>query len=296
MKNSYQIVSTLLTISFAGVASASVSGAQGLYAHNYLVTDAGVQYSVMDVFLKFNSASGTGTQGERMVNLYGQATTDASTFGVNKTSKFTNSLGLNFQHSNVSWLPGSGANGGTGNNTWDSFMTVGARTQGAGNTGNVAADSYFTNPNSNVGSIIGGFNATPLFVGAGVTQNSPSDAGFETNASANADHMIMIGRYSLKTSDILANGGTATMAVWFNWTGKSTAQTGGTTLYTMASANVKSDAQTKYTISGKTWTFDPSFDGVVGGQAAWSFYAPPVPTPGVVALLGLAGLMMRRRK
>ncbi|MCE9619461.1 MAG: hypothetical protein K8R92_06095 [Planctomycetes bacterium] len=279
-----------------GVANASVAGAQGLYAHNYIVSSGGTDYSVMDVFLKFNSAVGVGTQGERMVNTYGQATTDASTFGVTKTAKWENSAGLNFQHSNTSWLPGSSAGGGTGNNTWDSYMTVGARTQGAGNTGNVNADSYFTNPNSNVGSVIGGYNATPLFVGAGMTQSAPSDAGFETNASANADHLIMVGRFSLKTSDIIANGGPVTMSVWFNWTGKSTAQTGGTTMYTIASANVKSDAQTKYTTGGKTWIFDSSFDGVDGGQTPWTFSAGAIPTPGAAALIGVAGAFFGRRR
>ena len=167
MKNTSQIVSTLLAIAFTGTASASVSGAQGLYAHNYIVSDGGVDYSVMDVFVKFNSATGVGNNGERVVNVFGQATTDAGTGGVNKTAYAQNSAGLSFQHSNVSWLPGSGANGGQGNNTWDSYVTVGARTQGSGNTANVGADPYFTNPNSNVGSIIGGSNATPAYIGAG---------------------------------------------------------------------------------------------------------------------------------
>ena len=124
MKNSSQIVSTLLAISFTGAASASVSGAQGLYAKNYIVTEGGIQYSVMDVYLKFNSSSGTGSNGERVVNFFGQATTDAATYGVNKTAKYEVSNGLAFQHSNTSWLPAAGAAGGTGNKTWDSFFTI----------------------------------------------------------------------------------------------------------------------------------------------------------------------------
>ncbi|MCE9620607.1 MAG: hypothetical protein K8R92_11970 [Planctomycetes bacterium] len=291
MNKSNHLVSTLLAISFTGAASASVSGAQGLYAHNYIVNDAGTYYSVMDVFIKYNSNVGSGTNGERIVNFFGQFTTDTSTFGVNKTSKFENNLGLAFQHNNVSWLPAAGANGGTGNNTWDSFVTVGARTQGAGNTSNIHPQPQFLNPNSNVGSIIGGSIGAD-YTGAGWNQDNPLDSGFETNTSAYADHMIMLGRFSLKASDIVASGGAPKMVVWCDFVGKSSAQTGGTTLYNLFSANVKSDAQTKYLTNAKTWIFDSSFDGTTSGQEAWTF---AVPAPGAWLLLGLAGLRTRRR-
>ena len=204
---------------------ASVAGAQGLYAINYIVTAGDVNYSVMDVYLKFNSAVGIGSAGERVVNFFGQVTTDASTFGVTKVAKYANSsvtgmpiqrisvnnggagytsaptvtitggggtgaiatavlnganvasvtiddpgtgytsaptltfsgggattqaiataTFLEYQNSNTSWLPAPGAAGGTGNNTWDSFLTVGAREQGAGATGSVTPDVYFLNP------------------------------------------------------------------------------------------------------------------------------------------------------
>ena len=77
------IVSTILAMSFAGAASASVAGMQGLYAKNYLLaadgTGLGISgmngpavYSVMDVYVKFNSAVGTGSSGERIVSFFGQ--------------------------------------------------------------------------------------------------------------------------------------------------------------------------------------------------------------------------------
>ncbi|MEI6274226.1 MAG: IPT/TIG domain-containing protein, partial [Phycisphaerae bacterium] len=144
-------------------------------------------------------------------------------------------------------------------------------------------DVYFLNPNSNVGSIIGGSSATG-FVGAGVYQASPTDPAFQTNASAYPDHMIMFGRFTLKCSDIVASGGPVKMTMWCDFVGKSTAQTGGTTLYTIASANVKSDAQTKYTTSAKVWTFDPGFEGVVAGQALWTFAASANPEIAVADL------------
>ena len=277
-------------------AVASVSGVQGLFAKNYIVTEGGVDYSVMDVYLKFNSSAGTGSNGERVVNFFGQATTENATFGVTKISKYENSAAIAFQHSNTSWLPAAGASGGTGNNTWDSFLTVGAREQGAGNTGSVTPDVYFMNPNSNVGVITGGSSATG-FVGAGVYQAAPTDPGFQTNASAYADKMIMFGRFTLKCSEISAAGGPVKLTMWCDFVGKSTAQTGGTTLYTIASANLKSDAQTKYTTSGKVWTFDSSFDGVTAGQEAWTFSTGlPVPSPGAATLIVLAGMASSRRR
>ena len=278
------------------------TGVQGLYGRNYLLAADGSPadathpafYSVIDVYLKFGSALGTGSNGERVVNYFGQASTDTSTFGVTKISKYDNSANLAYQHNNTSWLPAAGAAGGTGNNTWDSFLTVGARTQGAGNTGGVTPDVYFMNPNTNVGVIQGGSSATG-FVGAGVYQSAPTDAEFETNASANPDHMVMFGRFTLKCSDIAAApGGISKLTFWCDFVGKSSAQTGGATLYTMASANVKSDAQTKYTTSSKVWTFDPTFEGVVVGQDDWSFASSLNQEPSVIDLMASVGLYSDR--
>ena len=297
------IVSTILAMSFAGAASAGISlpaGMQGLYAKNYIVEASGTSYSVMDVYVKFNSAYGTGSSGERLVSVFGVTTTSASTYGVDLKAKYVNSAGLAFQHSNTGWMPGTTAGGGTGNNTWDSFVTIGCRTQGATNTGGVLNDPYFANPaGPDVSSIVGAPNSSGLYPGAGWAQNNPLDALYETNAGANADKLIMIGRFTLKCSDIVALGAGAAapkMVMWLQTTGKSAAQTGATTLYTLAGANLKSDAQTKYTTSSKVWTFDSTFDGATVGQEAWTFSAGVVPTPGVCAFLGLAGIFARRRR
>ena len=316
MKYSSQIVPTLLAISFTGAASASVAGLQGLYAKNYLLAADGsaatninngdgtwtgnAYYSVMDVYVKFNTSNGTGTAGERIVSVFGVTTTSASTFGVDQKAKYVNSAGLAFQHSNTGWTPGTTAGGGTGNNSWDSFVTLGCRNQGLTNTGGVSADPYFANPNGpDVSSIVGASNSSGAFPGAGWSQNNPLDAAFETNASANADKLVMIGRFTLKVADILSLSGISSgftppkMVMWLQTTGKSAAQTGGTTLYTLAGANLKSDAQTKYTTSSKVWTFDSTFTGANVGQAAWTF---AVPSPGAAALVGLAALITGRRR
>ena len=307
MKNSYftfagatLVAATALNMS--GVANASVSGMQGLHAKNYLLAQDGsaasgsnAYYSVMDVYVKFNSAVGVGSAGERIVSFFGQATTDAGTYGVNKSAKYVNSANLDFQHSNGSWLPGASANGGAGNNTWDSFVGIGGRTQGVGNTGAVSADSYFTNPNTSA-AMLGGSSGA-IYVGPGWYQSAPTEAAFETNASAHPDKMVMIGRWTLKCSDILGSATPVKMTVWGNTTGKSTAQTGGTTVSTLASLNLKSDAQTKYTTGGKVWTFDSTFDGVDAGQVAWTFATgAAIPAPGAAALIGLASAFFGKRR
>jgi len=314
MKNSYfgfagVTIAAATALNMAGVANAAapVAGLQGLYAKNYLLASDGsaatglgtvssnAYYSVMDVYVKFNTSNGTGSNGERIVSVFGVTTTSASTYGVDQKAKYLNSAGLAFQHSNTGWMPGSTAGGGTGNNTWDSFMTIGCRTQGATNTGGVLNDPYFANPaGPDVSSIVGAPNSSGLYPGAGWAQNNPLDALYETNASANADKLVMIGRFTLKCSDIAALGAVAApkMVMWLQTTGKSAAQTGATTLYTLAGANLKSDAQTKYTTSSKVWTFDSTFDGATVGQEAWTF----VPSPGVAALIGIAGAFFGKRR
>ena len=303
MKNSYfgfagVTIAAATALNMAGVANASVAGMQGLYAKNYIVEAGGTSYSVMDVYVKFNTSNGTGSAGERIVSCFGVTTTSSSTYGVDQKAKYVNSAGLAFQHSNTGWMPGSTAGGGTGNNSWDSFTTIGCRTQGASNTGGMGADPYFANPaGPDVSSIVNAPNGTGLYPGAGWSQNNPTDALFETNASANADKLVMIGRFTLKCSDIIALGAGAApkMVMWLQATGKSAAQTGATTLYTLAGANLKSDAQTKYTTSSKVWTFDSTFTGANVGQEAWTF-AAGIPSPGAAALVGLAALITGRRR
>ena len=183
------------------------TGMQGLHAKNYLVTDGATTYSVMDVYVRFGSAVGTGSAGERIVSVFGQTTTDTSSGNVSKLAKYLNDKALAFQHSNISWLPAAGSNGGTGNTTWDSFVTIGCRNQGLTNSAGVLNDPFFANPNGpSVAALVNGVNGSGLFPGAGWAQNNPLDAGFETNAGANADKLVMIGRFTLKVSDILALG------------------------------------------------------------------------------------------
>ncbi|NBV63970.1 MAG: hypothetical protein EBR71_05770, partial [Planctomycetes bacterium] len=95
------------------------AGARGLFGNGYIVDVSGTKYSVIDVYIKWGSAVGTGTAGERVVAVFGQSTTDTATGGVDKTARYENSASLPFQHLNTSWLPGNA----NGNSTWDSFLT-----------------------------------------------------------------------------------------------------------------------------------------------------------------------------
>jgi hypothetical protein len=68
-------------------------------------------------------------------------------------------------------------------------------------------------------------------------------------------------------------------------------------VYTLASVNLKSDAQTKYTTGGKVWTFDSTFDGANVDQVAWTFATgAAIPTPGAAALIGLASTFFGKRR
>jgi hypothetical protein len=270
--------------------SLTTSGARGLFGRTYVVDVAGTKYSVMDVYIKWGSAIGTGSAGERVVAIFGQAVTDASTGNVNKTSVYENSASLPFQHLNTTWLPGSSS----GASSWDSFLTIGCRTQGSGNSAGVKADPFFLNPTSTTASgvavVTGGSDqlSPPRFVGAGVYQSAPLDSGWETNVATFPDSMILLGRFTLKVSDIVAAGGNVKMKVWTNFTGKSTAQTGGSTLYTISAANLKSDTQTTYINAGQTWTFPPGFEGTDLNQQPWTFATSTLLVPAQYASIQAA--------
>jgi len=270
--------------------TAPASGARGLYGKTYIVDVAGTRYSVMDVYIRWGSAVGSGSAAERIEAVFGQSITDAATGNVNKTARYENSASLPFQHLNTSWLPG----GSGGNSSWDSFLTIGCRTQGAGNSANVKADPFFLNPSAStaagVSTVTGGSDQTspPRDVGAGVYQSAPLDAGWETNVGTFPDSMILIGRFALKVSDIVATGAAVTMRVHTNFTGKSTSQSGGATLYTLSAANLKSDAQTTYTASGQTWTFNSGFEGTDVNQQAWTFATQTLFVPSQYATIQAA--------
>ena len=162
------------------------------------------------------------------------------------------------QASGTSWMPSASA----ASNAWDSFVTIGARTQDYINA-DIAKDPNFLNANT-VGAetIVGGSNSASAYQGAGWFTTNPTD--ISALAGTYTDKRIMLGRFSVETTNMLT---TDVMTLQFR--GNVTMKVNGTT-------------------AGSGATSQPSFDQ--------TFTYGFVPAPGAFALLGLEGLMVRRRR
>lgn len=161
----------------------------GVTSTNYQVVDGASRYSVIDVYADFSGAF------DKLVNYYGNASS---------TSMVRSSLngtldGIGFaQASGSNWLP-SGASGGS---AWDSFVTIGARSQSDAATV-VSADPYFLNATSSgAGTVSGGSNAQGSFVGAGWFTGAPTAS--HVYAGTYADRRIMLGRFTVETTGLSA--------------------------------------------------------------------------------------------
>ena len=173
----------------SGVASIADAGFLGVSATNYQVVDGARRFSVIDVFA---DCSG---QYDKLVNFYGNA---------GSTSLVRSSLngvldGIDFaQASGSSWMPSSGSGGFD----WDSFVTIGARSQSDASSV-VASDPYFLNATvGGAGTVSGGSNAQGAFVGAGWFTGAPT--GSHVFAGNYADKRIMLGRFAIETTGLSA--------------------------------------------------------------------------------------------
>jgi hypothetical protein len=110
--------------------------------------------------------------------------------------------------------------------------------------------------------LMGGANASGFYVGAGWFTASPT--GSHVFAGTYADKRIMLGRFSVETTNMLT---TDVLTIQFK--GNVTMRVNGTS-------------------AGGGTTSQPYFDQ--------TFTYGFVPAPGAFALLGLAGLMGRRRR
>ncbi|NBX26295.1 MAG: hypothetical protein EBQ99_09670 [Planctomycetes bacterium] len=167
--------------------------------------------------------------------------------------------GITFaQASGSGWLPSGAASA----SAWDSFVTIGARAQ-ADAEGMVTADPYFLNASSSgAGTITGGSNAQGSFIGAGWYTGSPT--GEHVYAGTYADRRIMLGRFTVETTGL-----SATDVVTLRYKGNLSMRVGGTT------AGSGSILQ-----SPVDQTFTYAF----------------VPGPAVGMVLGIAGMLARRRR
>ena len=245
--------STARPILYATVASSALScaafaGFSGVTATNYQVVDGSRRFSVIDVYADFSGAY------DKLVNYYGNS---GSTSQVRSSLNGTlDAIGF-AQASGSAWLPSASSAGCD----WDSFVTIGARTQSDA-AAVVSADPYFLNATlADAGTVSGGSNAQG-FVGAGWFTGSPTAA--HVYAGTYADRRIMLGRFAVETTGL-----SATDLVTLRYKGNLSMRVGG------SSAGAGSILQ-----SAVDQTFTYGY----------------VPAPGAGLLVGAAALLTRRRR
>ena len=262
---------TFATASLVIAAStqAAVTGYSGVQTYmTKVVSGVTRTYSAIDVFVDCNNAA------DYIVNVYGQRASSATKSvistvknGVSNAATATNATAANgvlFNQgtgTNKSWAPDFDNTDGL----FDSFVTIGGRTQdAAGNpdTGNqLAKDPSFANYSSSTsgfGTLRTGTTST--------TDDGPGWYSADPNNQMNkagsyADLKIMLGHFVVDVTSYL--GTSTTLTLTFN--GNITIKVGGVTQQQPQLAN--------------------SFN-----------FLPPIPAPGAIALVGLAGLVSRRRK
>ena len=255
-----------------------------LFGDSYIVKDgegaSAKFYSVMDVYIKCSSS----------------ADIISSTFGVTAyQSAYTQNQGKAFMQSAneavaASWLPVN--NDGKG---WDSYVTTGCRVQGS-NTSLASGQAGFLNlqldtnwaSSSNGGRIDGSAGGAGWYpaIGASTSTNPYAKAGqYSGTGAVNT---------AKATTTIAGNGITAGQSLTNYWmVGRFTIDV------TQADPNTPVTGpltlSMKFAIAGKN-NGTTTFTGAT--QAAGRFdytltYA--VPAPGAAALVGLAGMIVRRR-
>jgi hypothetical protein len=269
------ILSAAATAAISGSALATVIGNQ-VFGDSYLVEDGGKTYSVLDVYVKSNSAT------DIFSSVYGVASYKAS---------WTQVQSRDFKHSaGTSWNPNSPDAA-----SWDSFVTTGMRVQTADEDGVtpivLTGDPDFSNFNSTSatsnnrlrGPTTG--NGPGWFPAAGASpatnpfcvfgyyngQSGPINtakatgnvAGNGITAGQSLDNHFMIGRFSIDVTD---------------WNFISLP-----TMRLIFAMTVVSDGVTR---SGST-----NADFRVDQTLSFA-----VPAPGAAALIAMAGGFIRRRR
>jgi hypothetical protein len=243
-----------------------------LFGDSYIVKEgAGASarfYSVLDVYIKGNNA----------------ADIISSTFGVTAyTSAFTMNQGDAFVQTNgglnSAWQPSASQAG------WDSFLTCGNRDQAsAASTLNLLLDTNWAAGN---GSAISGTAGGPGWypgVGASTSTNPYARIGFY-----NGD--ITAINTAKATTTIAGNGITAGQSLNNHWMiGRFVIEATG-----LADDAVKT-MTLKFAIAGKQ-NGSTTFTGATSTAGRFNYTLSfAVPAPGAAALVGLAGLLIRRRR
>ena len=268
-KSVFVLGASLAVSAGANAAILGYSGAQSYMTK--VVSGVTRTYSAIDVFVDCDNAA------DYIVNFYGvqlkKSFVGVVKNGVSNSATATNTTATN----GVLFNQGTGTNKGwnpdfdNADGLFDSFATIGGRTQdAAGNpdSGNqLAKDPSFANFSSSTsgfGTLRTGTTST-TDDGPGWYSADPNNA--MNKAGSYADLKIMLGHFVVDVTSLLATNSSGafinTLTLTFN--GNITIKVGGVTQQQPQFAN--------------------SFN-----------FLPPIPAPGAIALVGLAGLVSRRRK
>lgn len=227
-------------------------------ATNYEVVDGSRRYSVMDVYVDCDGAF------DKLVNFYGSS----ASISYVRTARNGLMNGLNSavagngaafaQAASSGWLPSASA----ASSAWDSFVTIGARSQ-ADASASIGGDPLFLNASTaDAPVLLGGANSSGFYAGPGWYTANPT--GSHVFAGTYADKRIMLGRFSVDVTELSASN-----VLTLRFKGNVSMRVNGTS-------------------AGAGTISQPAFDE--------TFTYGFVPAPGAAALLGLAGLVGRRRR
>ena len=263
-------------------AQAAVTGYSGVQTYmTKVVSGVTRTYSAIDVFVDCNNAA------DYIVNVYGQRASSAtkSVISTVKNGVINSSLATNATAANgVLFNQGTGTNKGWApdfDNTdglFDSFVTIGARTQEvAGNpdTGNqMTKDPSFSNFSSSTSGFGTLRTGTTSTTNAGPGWYSADPNNVMNKAGSYADLKIMLGHFVVDVTSFI--GTTTNLQLQFLAT--YTIKIGGT----VQQQNRTTSGSPTQTTSAVPLVYD--------------FIPPPLPAPGAVALIGVAGAFFGRRR
>ena len=268
-------VGVVAAMSGAQMAMATVTPGT-LFGDSYIVTEGVKTYAVMDVYLKCSSSA------DIISSTFG-VTAYQSSYTLNNGKEFKQSAN---QASASSWLPVN--NDGS---AWDSFVTCGCRVQGSGTTLASGQAGFLgmqldTNwaSSSTGGQIVGQAGGVGWYpaIGASTSTNPYAKAGqYSGTGSVNT---------AKATTNIAGNGITAGQSLTNFW------MIGRFAIEVTGDSATNNQLTMKFAVAGKN-NGTTTFTGATQAAGRFNYtltYA--VPAPGAAALVGLAGLVTRRRR
>jgi len=267
------IAAAAATVALSASAFATVTPGT-LFGDSYIVTDGPKTYSVMDVYLKCSSSA------DIISSTFG-VTAYQSSYTLNNGKEFKQSAN---QASASSWLPVN--NDGS---VWDSFVTTGCRVQGSDTTLASGQAGFLgmqldTNwaSTSTGGRIVGQAGGAGWYpsIGASTSTNPYAKAGqYSGTGSVNT---------AKATTTIAGNGITAGMNLTNYW------MIGRFAIEVTGDSATDNKLTMQFAIAGKN-NGTTTFTGATQTAGRFNYTLTYAPAPGAAALVGLAGLLVRRR-